>query len=68
MERVDRHDKDAKEPLGPATPDKHRPAGDTPEVHDEVMAVDIPKDNPGRRAAEEEEAARGVAAHEDDAA
>lgn len=66
MDRVDRHDENAKEPLGPATPDKHRPAGDTPEVHEEIAAIDVPKDNPGRKAAEEREAARGVAADEGD--
>lgn len=46
------HDEDAKEPLGPVTPDEETPVGDTPEAHDEISPHDIPKDNPGRREAE----------------
>jgi hypothetical protein len=46
------HDEDAKEPLGPATPDEETPLGDTPEAHDEISPHDIPKDNPGRQEAE----------------
>jgi hypothetical protein len=46
------HDEDAKEPLGPVTPDEETPLGDTPEAHDEISPHDIPKDNPGRREAE----------------
>jgi hypothetical protein len=57
------HDEDAREPLGPMTPDEETPAGDTPEAHDEISPHDIPKDNPGRREAErmagEEGATRG---------
>jgi hypothetical protein len=46
------HDKDAAEPLGPFTPDDETPAGDTPEAHDEISPHDLPKDHPGREAAE----------------
>jgi hypothetical protein len=48
------HDDDAKEPLGPFTPDDQTPAGDTPEAHDEITPHDLPKDHPGRAAAEED--------------
>jgi hypothetical protein len=47
------HDQHAEEPLGPATPDDETPAGDTPEAHDEISPHDLPKDHPGREAAEE---------------
>jgi hypothetical protein len=53
------HDKDADEPLGPATPDDETPVGDTPEAHDEITPHDLPKDHPGRQAAEEQAAAHG---------
>ena len=46
---------DEREPI-PSThviTDDDRPAGDTPEAHDEVNPHDIPLDNPGRHAAEE---------------
>ncbi|WP_354697719.1 hypothetical protein DSM112329_03358 [Paraconexibacter sp. AEG42_29] len=42
------HDSEADEPLGPFTPDDESAAGDTPEVHDEISAHDLPKDHPGR--------------------
>ena len=45
-------DKNAKEPLGPVTPDDETPLGDTPEAHDEISPHDIPLDNPGRPEAE----------------
>lgn len=45
-------DEDSDEPLGPATPDPERPAGDTAEAHDEIVPEDLPKDHPGRRKAE----------------
>ena len=48
------HDKSASEPLGPATPDDETPLGDTPEAHDEISPHDLPKDHPGRKAAEEQ--------------
>ena len=47
------HDSEADEPLGPATPDDESEAGDTPEVHDTISPHDLPKDHPGRKAAEE---------------
>jgi hypothetical protein len=47
------HDSSADEPLGPMTPDDERPLGDTPEAHDEIVPEDLPKDHPGRQAAEE---------------
>jgi hypothetical protein len=48
------HDQDAKEPLGPFTPDDETPAGDTPEVHDEITPHDLPPDHAGRSASERE--------------
>lgn len=51
------HDQSAEEPLGPLTPDDERPLGDTPEAHDEIIPEDLPKDHPGRQAAEEAAAA-----------
>lgn len=50
------HDERADEPLGPLTPDDETPAGDTPEAHDEIIPQDLPKDHPGRQAAEREAA------------
>jgi hypothetical protein len=46
------HDREADEPLGPATPDEETALGDTPEAHDEITPHDLPKDNPGRAEAE----------------
>ena len=34
--------------------DDETPIGDTPEAHDEINPHDLPKDHPGRQAAEEE--------------
>ncbi|MDX6687228.1 MAG: hypothetical protein QOK49_2734 [Baekduia sp.] len=50
------HDQGAEEPLGPATPDAETDLGDTPEAHDEIVPEDLPKDHPGRRAAERQAA------------
>ena len=47
------HDDEADEPLGPVTPDDETDLGDTPEAHDELSPHDLPKDHPGRHAAEE---------------
>jgi hypothetical protein len=52
-ERPSAHDTESEEPLGPATPDDETPVGDTPEAHDEISPHDLPKDHPGRNAAEE---------------
>ena len=46
------HDDSADEPLGPVTPDEETDAGDTPEVHEQLIPQDLPKDHPGRREAE----------------
>lgn len=46
------HDETAHEPLGPLTPDDETPAGDTPEAHDEISPLDLPRDHPGRAEAE----------------
>jgi hypothetical protein len=46
------HDQDAAEPLGPLTPDDETPAGDSPELHDEIIPEDLPKGHPGRAEAE----------------
>lgn len=51
--RPSRHDEEAHEPLGPATPDDQTDLGDTPEAHDELSPHDLPPDHPGRHAAEE---------------
>jgi hypothetical protein len=37
--------------------DDRRPLGDTPAAHDEIVPEDLPKDHPGRKAAEEQAAA-----------
>jgi hypothetical protein len=59
---AERHDSpqdaaaDESEPI-PSThliPDDETPAGDTPEAHDEINPHDLPKDHPGRQAAEEQ--------------
>jgi hypothetical protein len=54
------HDNESEEPLGPATPDEETPLGDTPEAHDEISPHDLPKDHPGRRAAEREAGEEGT--------
>jgi hypothetical protein len=46
------HNQEAKEPLGPMTPDDQTPAGDTPEAHDEISPHDLPPGHPGRQEAE----------------
>jgi hypothetical protein len=51
--RTSPHDDEADEPLGPMTPDEETDLGDTPEAHDEISPHDLPKDHPGRKAAEE---------------
>jgi hypothetical protein len=53
------HDEDAREPLGPFTPDSETPLGDTPEAHDELTPHDLPTDHASRDAAEREAAERG---------
>jgi hypothetical protein len=45
-------DRGSREPLGPATPDPGRPAGDTAEAHDEISPHDLPAGHPGRAEAE----------------
>jgi hypothetical protein len=54
------HDSEADEPLGPVTPDDETPLGDTPEAHDEISPHDLPKDHPGRQAAEDEAGGEGA--------
>ena len=46
------HDGTRREPLGPLTPDRQTPLGDTPEAHDEITEHDLPLGHPGRKAAE----------------
>jgi hypothetical protein len=46
------HDDDAREPLGPVTPDDETDLGDTPDVHEEISPHDLPVDHPGRAEAE----------------
>ena len=50
------HDDDAREPLGPATPDDQTPLGDTPEAHDEISPRDLPPGHPARGEAERQAA------------
>jgi hypothetical protein len=50
---MEAHDTESDEPLGPVTPDEETDLGDTPEAHDELSPHDLPKDHPGRRAAED---------------
>lgn len=58
-EKAPPHDSDAKEPLGPFTPDDETPLGDTPEAHDEISPHDLPKGHPGRAEAERQAAEQG---------
>ncbi len=51
------HDGGIREPLGPVTPDHKTPLGDTPEAHDEIVPEDLPRNHPGRKAAERQAAA-----------
>jgi HAMP domain-containing protein len=41
-------------------PDDSTPAGDTPEAHDEINPHDLPRDHPGRQAAEEQAGEAGT--------
>ncbi len=50
------HDGTRRERLGPLTPDRQTPLGDTPEAHDEIIPEDLPKAHPGRSAAERQAA------------
>ena len=57
---------DEREPI-PSThviTDDDRPAGDTPEAHDEISPRDIPKDNPARQEAEAQAEERAESAEE----
>ena len=47
------------DPPVPFAPDDETPAGDTPEVHDEISPHDLPKDHPGRQEAEDQAAGDG---------
>jgi hypothetical protein len=49
-------DEDWAVPSAHLIPDDERPAGDTPEVHDEINPHDLPPDHPGRKAAEDQAA------------
>jgi hypothetical protein len=49
-------DRDATPGLGV---DDSRPLGDTPDAHSDLIPQDLPKDHPGREAAEQQAAARG---------
>jgi hypothetical protein len=46
-------DADDPVPSTPFIPDDATPAGDSPELHDEIDPHDLPPDHPGRHAAEE---------------
>jgi peptidoglycan/LPS O-acetylase OafA/YrhL len=43
---------DNRDPVPGVALDDERPMGDTPEAHDEIVPQDLPKDHPGRQAAE----------------
>jgi hypothetical protein len=62
MEEIDPppHDDSADERLGPVTPDESTAAGDTREVHEEIIPRDLPKDHPGRQEAERQAAENGT--------
>jgi hypothetical protein len=46
-------DEDEPIPSAHLIPDDSTPAGDTPEAHDEINPHDLPRDHPGRQAAED---------------
>jgi hypothetical protein len=48
--------RDDQGPLPALGADDERPLGDTPEAHDDIIPQDLPKDHPGRRAAEHQAA------------
>lgn len=54
------HDGEHDEPLGPITPDDQSPAGDTPEVHDDLTAHDLRPGTESRKAVEEDVGEDGV--------
>jgi hypothetical protein len=47
-------------PSAHVTPDDATPAGDTTEVHSEITPHDLPRDHPGREAAEAQAGAGGT--------
>jgi hypothetical protein len=49
---VDATAEDHEDPVPAIGADDRRPLGDTPEAHDEITPHDLPKDHPGRKAAE----------------
>lgn len=53
-EKAPPHDDEHEEPLGPFTPDDETPAGDTPEVHDEISPHDLRPGTEARKVAEED--------------
>src|SRR4051794_32995061 len=54
-------DADDPVPSTPFIPDDATPAGDSPELHDEIDPHDLPPDHPGRQAAEEQQRRRAGA-------
>jgi len=62
--RAMQDDEDWAIPSAHLIPDDQRPAGDTPEVHDEVSPHDLPHDHPGRQAAEEQAGEHETAGNE----
>jgi hypothetical protein len=47
------------DPFPSIAADDLTPLGDSPELHDEISPHDLPKDHPGRKAAERQAAAHG---------
>jgi hypothetical protein len=56
---IDESVTDDDDPVPSLGADELTPMGDTPDAHDEIIPEDLPKDHPGRQAAEEQAAARG---------
>jgi hypothetical protein len=56
---IDESAADADDPVPSLGADELRPMGDTPDAHDEIIPQDLPKDHPGRKAAEEQAGVRG---------
>jgi hypothetical protein len=57
--RVDLAAEDHEDPFPGLGLDDGRPLGDTPAAHDDLIPEDLPKDHPGRKAAEAQADARG---------
>jgi hypothetical protein len=52
-------EEDHRDPVPGVGLDSERPLGDTPDAHDEIIPQDLPKDHPGRHAADPARGRRG---------